>query len=37
VLAAARSHGLESEQQIKYAVIERNGQINIIRDSEKVE
>jgi uncharacterized membrane protein YcaP (DUF421 family) len=35
VMAAARAQGLESEQQIKYAVLERNGQINIIRASEK--
>jgi uncharacterized membrane protein YcaP (DUF421 family) len=34
VLAAARSQGLESEQAIKYAVLERNGGINIIPRSD---
>jgi uncharacterized membrane protein YcaP (DUF421 family) len=37
VLAAARAHGLESEEGIKYAVLERNGQINIIPKSDKGE
>ncbi len=31
VLAAARGTGLEGEQQIKYAVVERNGEISIIK------
>jgi uncharacterized membrane protein YcaP (DUF421 family) len=31
VMAAARAHGLEREEQIKYAVIERKGDISIIR------
>jgi uncharacterized membrane protein YcaP (DUF421 family) len=37
VLAAARAQGVESEQEIKYAVLERNGQINIIRAGGKKE
>ena len=35
VLAAARAQGLESETQIKYAVLERNGQISVIEDRGK--
>ena len=30
IMAAARGRGLEREEQIKYAVIERNGQISVI-------
>ena len=33
VLAAARGTGLEGEQQIKYAVVERNGEIPIIKQA----
>jgi uncharacterized membrane protein YcaP (DUF421 family) len=35
VLAAARGQGLEKEQQIKYAVLERNGQISVIEEDGK--
>jgi uncharacterized membrane protein YcaP (DUF421 family) len=35
VLAAARGQGLENEAQIKYAVLERNGEINVIEESGK--
>jgi uncharacterized membrane protein YcaP (DUF421 family) len=35
VLAAARGQGLESEQQIKYAVVERSGEISVIEKSDK--
>jgi uncharacterized membrane protein YcaP (DUF421 family) len=31
VMAAARGSGLEREEQIKYAVIERNGEISIVK------
>jgi len=31
VLAAARQNGLEREEQIKYAIVERNGAISIVK------
>jgi len=34
VMAAARSQGLEREEQIKYAVIERKGDISIVKVSQ---
>lgn len=33
VLAAARGQGLENEAQIKYAILEGNGEINVIEES----
>jgi uncharacterized membrane protein YcaP (DUF421 family) len=35
VMAAARDQGLETLQQIEYAVLERNGQISVIRGGGK--
>ena len=31
IMAAARSNGLERLEQIKYAILERNGEISIIK------
>src|SRR5215217_5089091 len=31
VLAAARQNGLEREEQVKYAIVERNGAISIVK------
>lgn len=35
VLAAARGEGLESEQQIRYAVLERSGEISVIEEDDQ--
>lgn len=34
ILAAARAKGLEKEDQIKYAILERNGEISVVRRPE---
>jgi uncharacterized membrane protein YcaP (DUF421 family) len=35
VMAAARNQGIERLEQIKYAIVERNGAISVIRQSEQ--